>query len=80
MAVNITEVPAQIVPELAVIETDGTRLGLTAMVMLLLVAVVVVRQVALLVTVQVTTSLLFKVVDVNVVELVPVFIPLIFHW
>ena len=72
--------PAQIVPALAVIETDGTKFGLTAMVMLLLVAVVVARQVALLVTVQVTTSLLFKVVDVNVVELVPVFIPLIFHW
>jgi len=76
--VNVTLVPAQIVVALAAIEMVGVRLGFTTMVMLLLVAVVVVKQVALLVRMQVIISPLFKLGDVNV-ELVPEFTPFICH-
>ena len=55
------------------------KFGFTVMVMLLDVAGFPVAQVALDVSTQVTTSLLFNVVDVNVVALVPTFTPFIFH-
>jgi len=51
VAVNVTEVPAHIV-ELPEIETEGTTVGLTVSVIVLLVAVVGDAQVALLVTMQ----------------------------
>jgi len=80
VAVNVTLVPAHMVVADATIEIVGLRLGFTTMVKLLLVAVGEVVQAILDVSRQVTTSLLFKVVEVNVVELVPAFVPLIFHW
>jgi len=52
VAVNVTEVPAHIVVVLADIETEGTTVGLTVSVIVLLVAVVGDAQVALLVITQ----------------------------
>jgi len=52
VAVNVTEVPAHVVVALADIATEGTTVGLTVSVMVLLVAVVGEAQVALLVTTQ----------------------------
>ena len=80
VAVNVTLVPAQIVEEgLAAMLTLTGKFGFTVIVMLLDVAGFPVAQVALDVSTQVTTSLLFNVVDVNVVELVPTFTPFTFH-
>ena len=80
LAVNVTDVPEQIVlPGLAAMEIVGVTTGFTVMVMELDVTVAGLTQEALLVITQVTTLLLASVVDVKVVELVPVFTPLTFH-
>jgi hypothetical protein len=80
VAVNVTDVPAQIVLLVALIITDGTRAGLTAIGIALEVAEAGETQAALEVRITVTTSLLFKVVVVNVVALVPAFTPFTCHW
>ena len=59
--------------------TDGVNDPLVAMVNVLLVAVSVFAQIALLVMITVTTSLLTRVVVVNTGLLVPTLAPLIFH-
>ena len=80
VAVNVTLVPAQIVPAgLAAMLTLTGKFGLTVMVMLLDVAGFPVAQVALDVKTHVTTSPLFNVVVVNVVAFVPAFVPFTFH-
>ena len=79
VAVNVTFVPAQMVVAVDEVETDGTRVELTVMVIPVLVAVVGEAQLALEVITQVTTSLLAKVVLLNVVELVPTFVAPTFH-
>ena len=57
MLLKVTELPLQIVvPGLADIDTDGVAELTTVMVSLLLLAVVVVAQLALLVSTQVKTS------------------------
>jgi hypothetical protein len=57
VAVNVTEVPAQIVdPELLIILTDTGVVGVTVIVTALLVAVVAVTQVSELVMIHVITS------------------------
>ena len=64
VAVKVTDEPEQMVePGFAAMLTDGVLLP-TFMVMLLLVAVVTARQVALLVIVQDITSLLFRLLSV----------------
>ena len=81
VAVNVTLMPAQMVEEgLAAMLTLTGKFGFTVMVILLDVAGLPVAQVAFDVSTQVTTSLLFKVAEVNVVELVPLFVPFTFHW
>lgn len=62
VAVKVTDVLAQITVALADILTAGVSIGLTVIVTLLLVAFAGVAQVALLVSTQVTTSVLFSVV------------------
>lgn len=62
VAVKVTDVLAQITVALADILTAGVSIGLTVIVTLLLVAFAGVAQVALLVSTQVTTSVLFNVV------------------
>jgi hypothetical protein len=63
-AVNVTELPLQLValPVVMVMLTDGVTPAFTVMVMLLLVAVVGLAQVASLVIIQVTALLLASVV------------------
>lgn len=80
MAVNVTLVPEQMVVALAVMETVGTKIGFTTRVMLLLVAVVLLKQLALLVSSQLTISPLFNTAELNVGLLVPAFAPFTFHW
>ena len=80
VAVNVTLVPAQIVVAgLAAMLTLTGKFGFTVIVIALDVAGLPVAQVALEVSTQVTTSPLFKVVEVNVVELVPELVPFTFH-
>ena len=80
MAVKVTLVPAQMVVWLAAMLTEGVTGAVTVIVTALLVAVGVLRQLALLVSITVTTSLLFNVDDENVTLLVPAFTPFTFHW
>ena len=80
VAVNVTEVPAQIVPAgTAAIVTDGTTEAVTTIVMLFDEAVVGEAQGSLDVRITVITSPLFKVAEVNVFELVPAFTPFTCH-
>ena len=79
VAVNVTEVPEQIVEEEAPIETDGVSTGFTVIAIVLLVAVFVVKHVALLVSLQETISLFVKAVLVNDAEFDPAFTPSIIH-
>ena len=79
VAVNVTKVPAQIVVAVTPILTDGVILAFTVITILLLVPDEVVKQVALLVMMQVTASALFKDELLNTLLLVPVFDPFIFH-
>jgi hypothetical protein len=81
VAVNVTEAPEQMVlPGLAETATVGTTVEFTVTVMPELVAVAGEAQVALLVSTHVTTSLLARLVVVNVGLLLPVFEPFTFHW
>jgi hypothetical protein len=79
VAVNVTDVPAQIVVTDAAIPTLGTSIGFTVIVTVLDVAVTGETHVALEVTITVTASLLFKVVEVNVEEFIPAFTPFSCH-
>lgn len=79
MAVNVTLVPAQILLAEDAILTAGVTLAFTIMVMLLLVADGVDKQLALLVSTQVTISLLFNVDTVKIGLFVPTFVPFTFH-
>ena len=79
VAVNVMLVPAQIVVALAAMLTLTGKFGFTVIVTVLDVAGLPVAHVALEVTTQVTTSPLFKAVVVNVLELVPAFVPFTFH-
>jgi hypothetical protein len=60
--------------------TVGVTSGLTVMVILLLFAVVGEAQVALEVSVQLTTSLLANALLEKLALLVPAFTPFTFHW
>ena len=79
VAVNVTLVPAQILLAEDAILTAGVTLAFTIMVMLLLVADGVDKQLALLVSTQVNTSLLFNVDTVKIGLFVPTFVPFTFH-
>ena len=78
VAVNITLFPEQIEVDEALIETEGVT-ELVVMAMTLLVAVAVVMQLALEVIITLTWSPLINVLEVNVAELVPAFVPFICH-
>ena len=75
---KVTLLPGQIDVDDALIETEGVT-EFVVMVITLLVAVVVVVQLALEVMTTVTWSLFASVLEVNVAELVPVFTPFICH-
>ena len=79
VAVKVTEEPEQIEADEAAIVTAGVADVLSVIVIALLVAVGVVAQPELLVKTTVTTSLLFKEEDVNVLLLVPALVPFTFH-
>jgi len=79
VAVKLTAVPAQTFVDEATTATAGTTEDDTLIVIALDVTVDMVLHVADEVTSQVTTSLLAKVVDVNVDEFVPTFDPFRFH-
>ncbi len=64
VAVNVTDVPAQIVVALADAETDGVKIGFTVIVTPVLVTGVVIAQVELLVISTVITSPFTKVLSV----------------
>lgn len=76
---NVTLVPEQILLADTAILMVGVTGVLAEIVMLLLVAVGIAKHVAFDVSTQVTTSLLFNVVEVNVVLFVPTFVPFTFH-
>ena len=81
VAVNVTEVPEQIVePALLAIVTLVETVGFTVMVIPLLVAEPVVTQVSEVVMTQVTTSPLLSELVAYVAEFVPTFEPLTCHW
>ena len=80
VAVNVTEVPAQTDAEgLAATATDGVTNGFTDIVTDADAAVAGLAQAALDVRVQVTTSPLLNVEEVNVARLVPAFAPFTCH-
>jgi len=79
LAVNVTEVPGQILfadPEMV---TDGTTTSFTVIVMMLLVTLAGEGHVALDVMMTVTLSVLTKVALVNVALFVPAFTPFTCH-
>ena len=78
VAVNVTLFPEQIDVDEALMETDGAT-ELVVMVITLLVAVAVVVQLALELMMRLTWSPLASVLDVNVAELAPAFVPFICH-
>ncbi len=78
VAVKVTEVPAQIEVEEALIVTDGLT-DEVVIVIWLLVAVLVEAHAAFDVRITFTTSPLFRVLDVNVFEFVPAFTPFTCH-
>jgi hypothetical protein len=77
--VKVTLLPAQIVVALALILTEGVTLVVVVIVKAFDVAVVVDKQLALLVNTAVITSLFANVVLVYVEALVPTFTPFNFH-
>jgi hypothetical protein len=79
VAVNVTLVPEQIVVVDAPIFTLAGKLGFTVIVTALLVAGLPVAHIAFDVITTVTTSLLDKVLVVNVALLLPAFTPFTFH-
>ena len=78
VAVNVTVFPEQIDVDDALMETEGVT-ELVVIVTKLLVAVAVVVQLALDVIITLTWSPLASVLDANVAELVPAFVPFICH-
>ena len=78
VAANVTLLPEQIEVDEALIETDGVT-ELVVMLTTLLVAVVVVVQVAFEVMTTLIWSPLPSELEVNVAELVPAFAPFICH-
>ena len=81
VSVKLTDVPAHIVlPGLAAIEAVGDVVGFTVMARVLLVAVAGIAQPRLLVSAQVTISLLASVAVLYVGLLLPTFILFTFHW
>ena len=79
-AVKVTLVPEQIFVLRALILTAGTTdVLLTTIIITLLDTVAGKAQAALLVSIHITWSLLFKVDEVNVVEFVPTFEPFTCH-
>jgi hypothetical protein len=80
VAVKVTEVPAQMVVAEALMLTLTGRFGFTVIKMVFDVAGFPVAQVALLVRMQETTSLLVRVVVVNVGLLLPTAVAPIYHW
>ena len=79
VAVKVTDVPAQKLFAEATILTDGVTCAVTFIVMLLLVALGVVKQVALLVSIQLITSLLLSVAEVKIALFGPTLLPLRVH-
>lgn len=80
VAVNITCVPVHIVPADALMLIAGATAGVMVIVILLEVAVVVVAHAALVVSTQVTWSLLLSDALEKVALFVPAFTPFTFHW
>jgi hypothetical protein len=78
-AVKVTEVPWQNEVVGVVMLTEGVRLCVTDMVMLLLLTVGVIAQASLLVIVQVITSLLARLEVVKTGALLPILFPFFFH-
>ena len=80
VAVKVTGVLAQMtLPGLAVMLTEGTTSGVMVIVMLLLVTVTGLAQGALLVSVQVITSPLLRLLSTYMIE-VPTVTLFFFHW
>jgi len=79
VAVKVTGVPAQMLLFGVLIVTDGITDGSTIMEIILLFAVVLVTQDALLVSMQLTWSPLFRVLVENAELFVPAFTLFIFH-
>jgi len=79
VAVNVTDVPAQTFVADAAIDTEGTTVGFTVIVILALFAVVGLAQVAFEVSTQLTACPFVNVVVVKMLELVPAFVPFTFH-
>ena len=79
VAVKVTGAPAQMEGAEAAIVTAGVARGVTAMVIVLLLTEATVKQVALLVRMQLTWSALVRVVEVKVGLLVPTLPPLTRH-
>ena len=79
VAVKVVLLPAQIVNDGVLILTDGVTDGLLVIANILLVAVDVPAQIALLIITKDTTSLLARADVVNAVLLVPAFNPFICH-
>jgi hypothetical protein len=78
--VNVTDAPAQIDVWLATTDTAGVTLVDAVIVIGVLAAVGVVRQLALLVMVTVMISPLASVLLVNTLLFVPAFTPFTCHW
>jgi hypothetical protein len=80
VAVNVIEVPAQMLVAVALTDTAGVTDVATLIVIELEVTVEIELHVALEVTSQVITSLLARVVVVYVLKPVPTLFPFFFHW
>jgi hypothetical protein len=80
VAVNVTDVPEQIVVALALTLTVGVTSAFTVVAMLLLLAVAVVTQVAFDVITHVTASPFTKLLLLYVALLVPTLAPFNRHW
>lgn len=79
VAVKVTEVPEQMVVAVVETLTDGVTEELTVIAMVFDVAIVVLTQVELLVSTQLTICPLVNEVVVNVELLVPAFVPFTNH-
>ena len=79
MAVNVTDVPGQMLLSDAVMVTDGVGAGRTVIVIGALAAVAGEGQTAFEVMITVTTSPSFKVELLKVLLFVPTFVPFICH-
>ena len=79
VAVKVTLLPAQIEVDDALTDTEGITEFVVTLITLL-VAVEMVMQLALEVMTTLTWSLLARLLETNVGELVPAFTPFICHW